>query len=80
MYTSLIKPGTASSSFAQVYPPTIRVNINLAGSGTVRCWEQTQDGTKRREMPALDDWRNAKLEAVMDIERNIAPPGKETFP
>ena len=23
---------------------------------------------------------NAKLEAVMDIERNIAPPGKETFP
>ena len=33
----------------------------------MRCWEQTPDGTKRREMPALEDWRNAKLEAVCHI-------------
>ena len=61
MYTSLVKPGKGD------YPPTIRVKANLAGSGTVRCWEQTQGETKRREMPALEDWRNAKLEAVCHI-------------
>ena len=61
MYTSLIKPGKGD------YPPTVRVKVNLTGSGTVRCWEQTEGGTKRRELPALEDWRNAKLEAVCHI-------------
>ena len=59
MYCSLIKPGKND------YPPTLRCKVNLAGSGTVRCW-RTEDGeTKRRDLPELEGWRNAVLEAVV---------------
>ena len=41
--------------------------MNLAGTGTVRCW-RTEDGeTQRRDLPQLEDWRNAVMEAVVTI-------------
>ena len=61
LYVSLLKPGKGD------YPPTIRCKINLAGSGTVRCWEKRDGETRRRELPQLEEWRNAKLEAVCQL-------------
>ena len=61
MYCSLIKPGKNDS------PPTLRCKVNLAGTGTVRCW-RTEDGeTQRRDLPSLEDWRNATMEAVVMV-------------
>ena len=62
LYVSLLKEGKGD------YAPTIRVKVNLAGTGCVRCWEKTAEGeTKRRELPQLEEWRNAKLEAVCQL-------------
>ena len=33
----------------------------------IRVWEQTEEGIKRRELPQIEDWRNARLEAVVSL-------------
>ena len=42
--------------------------------------DRSEVEARMRRIDAALTEANAKLEAVMDIERNIAPPGKETFP
>ena len=61
MYVSLAKPGKEG------YEPTLRCKANLGGGGVIRVWEQTEDWIKRRELPPIEDWRNARLEAVVSI-------------
>ena len=38
-----------------------------AADGVIRCWEKTEDGIKRRELPQVEDWRNARLEAAVSL-------------
>ena len=42
--------------------------------------DRTEAQTRMRRIDAALAEANAKLEAVLDIERNIGPAGKETFP
>lgn len=42
--------------------------------------DRSEVEARMRRIDAALTEANAKLEAVMDIERNITPPGKETFP